>query len=253
MPCRSPSQPSGTRPSASRRSASMRTHRWSPSGSGRPTPPSASSSSASPPPPCTSAWKRRTSSGSSRRVVSAAVSTTTIMGTTLRSRRPQRRPPLPTAATPRGRRPDDGTETDMGDADRLDGRVLVITGGASGIGSATARRLVDHGARVVLGDVDVDGLREAERELGDACASVEVDVRREADVERLVAYAVEHFGGIDGAVACAGVGGFGPLVDTPVEEWTRVVDTNLTGSFLTLKHTAAALVRSNRPGVVVLV
>lgn len=141
----------------------------------------------------------------------------------------------------------------MGDDARLDGRVLVITGGASGIGRATARRLVADGARVVLGDVDVDGLRRAEAELGDGCVTVEVDVRREADVERLVAYAVEHFDHLDGAVACAGVGGFGPIVDTPVDEWSRVLDVNLTGSFLTLKHAAAALVGASRPGVVVLV
>ncbi|HSL59311.1 MAG TPA: SDR family NAD(P)-dependent oxidoreductase [Acidimicrobiales bacterium] len=141
----------------------------------------------------------------------------------------------------------------MGTEDERGGRVAVITGGASGIGFATARRLVGDGARVVLGDVDVDGLRRAEEELGSACVTAEVDVRREADVERLVAYAVEHFGAVDAAVGAAGVGGFGPLVDTAVDEWSRVVDTCLTGAFLTLKHAAGAMVRAGRPGVVVLV
>jgi 3-oxoacyl-[acyl-carrier protein] reductase len=126
-------------------------------------------------------------------------------------------------------------------AGRLDGRVAVITGGASGIGLECARRFVREGARVVLGDRNPEPLAAAVDELGAAAIGEGVDVTEETDVERLVARAVEHFGGLDTAVNAAGFGTFGFIADHPVAEWRAVIDTCLTGVMLSVKHEARVM------------
>jgi NAD(P)-dependent dehydrogenase (short-subunit alcohol dehydrogenase family) len=136
-------------------------------------------------------------------------------------------------------------------AERLAGRVGVITGGASGIGLATARRFVDEGARLVLGDRNEVMLAAVAEELGDAVATEVVDVTSEADVERLVARALGTFGGIDLAVNCAGLGSFAPIIDHPLEEWRTVIDVCLTGVFLSVKHEAQAMRAAGTAGAIV--
>jgi NAD(P)-dependent dehydrogenase (short-subunit alcohol dehydrogenase family) len=121
---------------------------------------------------------------------------------------------------------------------RLDGKVAVVTGGASGIGLATARRFAAEGARVVIGDLDTEGVATAQRAIGEAAAGVRCDVRVEAEVEALIAAAVERFGGIDIAFANAGTGSFAPVIDADVAEWLRVLEVNVLGPLLTVKHAA---------------
>lgn len=136
---------------------------------------------------------------------------------------------------------------------RFDGKVAVITGGASGIGRAIAARLVDEGARVALGDVNADGLAAVVEELGgdDIAAGVRCDVTAEADVEALVAAAVDRFGGVHLAANCAGVGTMAPIPDHPVEEWDRVLDICLKGVFLALKHESKAMRDAGTGGAIV--
>jgi NAD(P)-dependent dehydrogenase (short-subunit alcohol dehydrogenase family) len=124
---------------------------------------------------------------------------------------------------------------------RLDGKTALITGGAAGIGLATARRYVAEGAHVVLGDIATDALDAAAAELGDAVATSRCDVTDEADVEALVALAVARFGQLDIAVANAGTGTAGLIIDHPLSEWQRVLDLCLTGVFLTFKHAGRAV------------
>ena len=121
---------------------------------------------------------------------------------------------------------------------RLDGKVAVVTGGASGIGLATVRRFVAEGAKVVVGDLDADGLASIKAEAPDAVAGVRCDVRVEADVEALATAALDRFGRIDIAFANAGIGSGGPIVDADRDEWMRVIEVNLLGPMLTIKHTA---------------
>jgi NAD(P)-dependent dehydrogenase (short-subunit alcohol dehydrogenase family) len=123
-------------------------------------------------------------------------------------------------------------------AGRLTGKVAIVTGGASGIGLATARRFAAEGARVMLGDLDVDGLAAAESALGEGVGGQQCDVRVEADVEALVAAAVARFGRVDVAFANAGTGSFAPIVDVDPAEWMRVIEVNLLGPLLTAKHAA---------------
>jgi len=121
---------------------------------------------------------------------------------------------------------------------RFAGKTAIVTGGASGIGLATVRRLVAEGGRVVVGDIDEAGLQAVADELGDAVATVRCDVTSEADVEQLAQTAVERFGGLHVAFANAGIGSLARVVDADLAEWQRVLDINLTGPFLTIKHAA---------------
>jgi NAD(P)-dependent dehydrogenase (short-subunit alcohol dehydrogenase family) len=135
---------------------------------------------------------------------------------------------------------------------RLENKVAVITGGASGIGREIARRFVSEGARVVLGDVNKDLLAEATAELGaDRADSEHCDVTDESDVERLVARAMDRFGQLDIGVNCAGLGALGPVTALPVEQWDLVLDVCLKGVFLATKHEGGAMQSSGRPGVII--
>lgn len=122
---------------------------------------------------------------------------------------------------------------------RLVGKVAVVTGGASGIGLATARRFTAEGAHVVIGDVDRASLATAADDLG--VVGVACDVRDEAAVEALVATAVDRFGGLDLAFANAGTGSFAPLTEVDASDWMRVVEVNLLGPVLTIKHAARVM------------
>ena len=121
---------------------------------------------------------------------------------------------------------------------RLSDRVALVTGGASGIGLATTRRFVADGARVVVGDIDEAALATVAAELGDAVATLRCDVTVEDDLARLADAAVERFGGLHIAFANAGTATLAPVVDLTLAEWSRVLDVNLTGPMLTIKHAA---------------
>lgn len=138
----------------------------------------------------------------------------------------------------------------------LAGRSALVTGGGTGIGRASAAALLADGATVTIVGRRADVLDATAAELTAAApegAEVRVataDVAEEDQVAAAVAVASEGVG-LDIAVLSAGTGTIGPILSLPVEEWRRVVDANLTGTFLSLKHAGNAMVATGRGGAVV--
>ncbi|PCJ08227.1 MAG: 3-oxoacyl-ACP reductase [Rhodobacteraceae bacterium] len=125
----------------------------------------------------------------------------------------------------------------------------LITGGARGIGLATAKGLMAEGWRVAILDRDRAALDEARGELPGALG-IEADVSIPADVERTVAEVTSAFGGLDGLVNNAGVADFGPIRETTYDRWQRVMRTNLDGPFL-MTQAFTDLLASDGGGAVV--
>ena len=122
---------------------------------------------------------------------------------------------------------------------RLEGKVAVITGAASGIGAATAKIYVEQGARIVLGDIqDEAGVALAEA-LGGSSTAIfrHCNVTNEDHVQGLVDAALSEFGQIDVMFNCAGiVGAVGPMSTTPADEWKLTIDIMVNGVFYGMKH-----------------
>jgi glucose 1-dehydrogenase len=138
---------------------------------------------------------------------------------------------------------------------RMKDKVAVITGGARGIGEACARVFVREGAKVVIGDVLVPEGRATAAALNDAgpgeAAFVKCDVRKPADVNKLIATAVERFGRLDVAVANAGVNRVSDFLTLSLDDWNDVLRINLTGAFLTDQAAARQMVKQGTGGAII--
>jgi NAD(P)-dependent dehydrogenase (short-subunit alcohol dehydrogenase family) len=131
-------------------------------------------------------------------------------------------------------------------------RVVLITGGGTGIGAATARRFAAEGARLALAGLDQGELDATCEEIGRAGADATgwaVDVGDEAGVSHVMEATIDRFGGLDVLVNCAGTSAVGPVESTSLETWRRVLDTNLTGVFL-MSRAAIPLLRQRRGAIV---
>jgi NAD(P)-dependent dehydrogenase (short-subunit alcohol dehydrogenase family) len=132
----------------------------------------------------------------------------------------------------------------------LRGLAALVTGGGSGIGLECARLLVRDGAAVTICGRSVERLADGQATLeADAgpdavVQTIACEVTDESQVTAAVARATEPVSGLHLVVASAGTGGLGPLVTTSLDEWNRILDINLTGTFLTFKHAGAAVARS---------
>jgi 3-oxoacyl-[acyl-carrier protein] reductase len=150
---------------------------------------------------------------------------------------------------------------------RLENKVAVITGGASGIGKACALRFAEEGAEIVISDIGATRLEEAAQEIRNTTngrvAWVEADVCFAEQIEDLMQQAIDEFGHIDVVVAAAGVSGANyisggdnesldhMMIDQPLEHWNRVLQINLTGVMLTNKYAAQHMIANGNPGSIV--
>ena len=132
----------------------------------------------------------------------------------------------------------------------LDGRTAVVTGGAQGLGLAIARRFVDEGARVVLGDVNLEATEAAAREFGADAVAVRCDVTRADEVGALVAAAVEIFGGLHVMVNNAGITRDATMRKMTEDQFDQVIAVHLKGTWNGLRS-AAAIMRENQSGAIV--
>jgi NAD(P)-dependent dehydrogenase (short-subunit alcohol dehydrogenase family) len=137
---------------------------------------------------------------------------------------------------------------------RFSGKVVLVTGAGQGIGRATAERFVAEGAKVCALDGDAGHLDETVRALASGGGSVEGitgDISRRRDVRCAVQRCVERFGGLDVLVANAGITSVQPLLDIDDASWQRVLDVNLTGTFLCTQEAARVMARSGGGAIVV--
>ena len=126
---------------------------------------------------------------------------------------------------------------------RIEGKVAVITGGASGIGEATVRRFCEEGARVVIADIQEEKGKALAEELGNVARFARVDVTEEDEVAAAIALAVQDYGRLDVMYNNAGiVGTLGSLLETSTEQWRKTVDILLNGVFIGIKQAALVMV-----------
>lgn len=129
--------------------------------------------------------------------------------------------------------------------DNFGGKVVLLTGAASGIGKATALMFARRGAKVVVSDISDEAGQAARDEItknGAEAIFVKTDVTQTADCEQLVQQALKHFGQLDVAINNAGIiGQFGYTADYPPEDWQNIINVNLTGVFNCLTHELKAM------------
>lgn len=133
----------------------------------------------------------------------------------------------------------------------MDGRVAVVTGGASGIGRACVERFAADGTSVVIVDLDDAAAEGLASTIGHTALALSADVTDEAQVAGIVERAQERFGRLDVWVNNAGRGGFAPILSASVAEWRAIHDVCLTAVFTGTKHAARAMVEGGRGGRIV--
>jgi len=137
---------------------------------------------------------------------------------------------------------------------QFDGKVAIVTGGASGIGAAIARQLAGEGARVIVADRDAAGLDAVVAEINKShgsALSYEINVADALEVEAMIGFAERECGGLHLAVNNAGIGGpSAPTADYPLDGWRQVIDINLNSVFFCIKYEITAMLRSGGGAIV---
>ncbi|HEY0301454.1 MAG TPA: SDR family NAD(P)-dependent oxidoreductase [Rhizomicrobium sp.] len=137
---------------------------------------------------------------------------------------------------------------------RLEGKVAIVTGAASGIGRASAKLFAAEGAKLVCVDraAEVEDTARAIRDAGGTALALTADVSKEEDVAGFVDRAVKDYGKLDIVYANAGVSGFGQptFFELTAEHWRQVLDVNLIGVFLAIKHAARVMVPNKQGSIV---
>lgn len=133
----------------------------------------------------------------------------------------------------------------------FNGKVAIVTGGASGIGAAVVRELVQCGARVVVADYDIDRAQALAGELGEPAKAFRIDVANADENRGMVAFAQQQFGALHMAVNNAGIAGASkPIAEMEIAEWRRVIDVNLNSVFYAMKYEIPAMLEAGGGAIV---
>lgn len=135
-------------------------------------------------------------------------------------------------------------------AERLAGKVALISGGARGMGASHVRTFVAEGAKVVFGDILDDEGKAVAADLGDAVRYVHLDVTKPDDWDAAVATALGEYGQLDVLVNNAGIINIGTLEDYALSEWQRILDINLTGVFLGIRAVVKPMKEAGRGSII---
>ena len=136
---------------------------------------------------------------------------------------------------------------------RLKDKVAIITGGASGIGKATAILFAEHGAKIVVADIDENGANQTVtdiHEAGNEAIYVQTDVTISDNTERMVTETVSTYGKLDILISSAGIAMRLPVADLPEADWHRCLDVNLTGVYLCAKAAIPAMRRNGGGSII---
>ncbi|UGT60546.1 glucose 1-dehydrogenase [Nocardia asteroides] len=133
---------------------------------------------------------------------------------------------------------------------RVDGKVALISGGARGMGAAHARLLVAEGAQVVIGDILDDEGKALAEEIGAGARYVHLDVTQPEEWDAAVAVAVQEFGSLTVLVNNAGIVNGAPIHKFDLEQWRRILDVNLTGTFLGLRAVVPAMKKAGTGSII---
>lgn len=142
----------------------------------------------------------------------------------------------------------------MEEKQSLKGKVAIVTGGAQGLGEAISLRLAKEGCKVVVADINQQGIQETQNRIkekfGSETLGIVADVTQEEDVVNLIDETVKRFGSLDIMVSNAGILIASPVDEFPSEKWMKVMEVNLFGFFLCAKH-AARVMKQQRSGVII--
>ena len=133
---------------------------------------------------------------------------------------------------------------------RLEDKIAIVTGGASGIGLAISKRFIEEGAKVIVADIDEVTASKKSKEMGDNAFPFTVNISSSRQVQALMNFSFDSFGKIDILVNNAGIGAAASVPDTDEETWDRVINVNLKGTFLCMKH-AIPLMKRNNGGCII--
>lgn len=134
---------------------------------------------------------------------------------------------------------------------RLEGKTALITGAARGIGKAFAEAYVREGARVAIGDIDIDRARISASEIGEAATAVEMDVTRQDSIDAAVAATAEAFGQIDVLINNAAIFTAAPIVEIERDDYARVFDINVSGTLFTMQAVARHMIERGIRGRII--
>lgn len=132
---------------------------------------------------------------------------------------------------------------------RLENKIAIVTGAASGIGKAIAEKFISEGAKVVLSDMNGDDSLISV--FGDKALFIKCDVSNSAEVENLIKQTVEHFGGLDIMVNNAGIGGLGGIIDVTDESWNKTIAINLSGVMFGMRAAAQVMKQKGIKGSII--